>query len=126
MDDSQVTAATDLLAGVRDIVSIVATVDEVREYWEEHIHDLDITSHPVGSRGFFEDLDQYHFEKLHHLPRLIDFDGYNGRSVLEVGCGAGVDLARFARGGAKATGVDIAASAIELAKTNFQQQGLHA
>jgi ubiquinone/menaquinone biosynthesis C-methylase UbiE len=102
----------------------VATVDEVREYWDEHIHDLDVTTHPVGSRGFFEDLDQYHFEKLHHLPRLIDFNGYSGKSVLEVGCGAGVDLARFARGGAKATGVDIAASAIELANTNFQQQGL--
>jgi SAM-dependent methyltransferase len=109
-----------------DIVAFVATVDEVREYWEEHIHDLDITTHPVGSRGFFEDLEQYHFEKLHHLPRLIDFGGYGNKSVLEVGCGAAVDLARFARGGARVTGVDIAASAIELAKTNFQQQGLHA
>jgi ubiquinone/menaquinone biosynthesis C-methylase UbiE len=104
----------------------VATVDEVREYWEEHIHDLDITTHPVGSRGFFEDLEQYHFEKLHHLPRLIDFNGYANKSVLEVGCGAAVDLARFARGGARVTGVDIAASAIELAETNFQQQRLHA
>jgi ubiquinone/menaquinone biosynthesis C-methylase UbiE len=104
----------------------VATVDEVREYWDEHIHDLDITTHPVGSRGFFEDLDQYHFEKLHHLPRLIDFSAWSGRSVLEVGCGAAVDLARFAKGGARATGVDIAASAIELAKANFQQQGLQA
>jgi SAM-dependent methyltransferase len=102
----------------------VASVDEVRTYWERHIHDLEITSHPVGSRGFFDDLDQYHFEKLHHLPRLIDFNGYKGRRVLEVGCGAGVDLARFARGGALVTGVDLAASAIALARTNFEQQGL--
>jgi SAM-dependent methyltransferase len=102
----------------------VATTDEIREYWNHHIHDLEITRHPVGSRGFFDDLDQYHFEKLHHLLRLVDFDGYAGRKVLEVGCGAAVDLARFAKGGAITTGVDLAPSAIDLAKTNFAQQGL--
>jgi SAM-dependent methyltransferase len=102
----------------------VTSTAAVREYWNRHIHDLDITRHPVGSRGFFDDLDQYHFEKLHHLLRLVAFDGYRGRSVLEVGCGAGVDLARFAKGGARVTGVDLAASAIDLARANFAQQRL--
>ncbi len=104
----------------------MATIDQVRQYWDRHIHDLEITRHPVGSRGFFDDLDQYHFEKLHHLLRLVDFDGYRGRSVLEVGCGAGVDLARFARGGATATGVDLSSSAIDLARANLSLQGLTA
>lgn len=102
----------------------MTTIDEVRDYWERHIHDLEITRHPVGSRGFFADLDQYHFEKLHHLLRLVDFDGWTGRDVLEVGCGAGVDLARFARGGARVSGVDLTESAIALARANFAQQGL--
>jgi ubiquinone/menaquinone biosynthesis C-methylase UbiE len=105
-------------------VSGVATTAEVRDYWERHIHDLAITQHPVGSRGFFEDLDHYHFEKLHHLPRLVPFESVAGKSVLEVGCGAGVDLARFARGGARVTGVDLAQSAIDLARTNFRLQQL--
>ena len=102
----------------------MSTTDAVRDYWNRHIHDLEITRHPVGSRGFFDDLDQYHFEKLHHLLQLVDFDGYSGRKVLEVGCGAGVDLARFAKGGALVSGVDLAASAIDLARANFDQQGL--
>jgi len=102
----------------------VATIEQVRAYWERHIHDLEITRHPVGSRGFFDDLDQYHFEKLHHLLRLVDFDGWRGRAVLEVGCGAGVDLARFAKGGAEVSGVDLTHAAIALAKANFSQQGL--
>jgi SAM-dependent methyltransferase len=104
----------------------VTTTDEVRNYWNQHIHDLEITRHPVGSKGFFDDLDQYHFEKLHHLLRLVPFDTSRGRSVLEVGCGAGVDLVRFARGGAAVTGVDLSQSAIDLAKANFGQQGLQA
>jgi SAM-dependent methyltransferase len=102
----------------------VATIDHVREYWNRHIHDLEITRHPVGSRGFFDDLDQYHFEKLHHLLRLVPFESSRGKSILEVGCGAGVDLARFAKGGADVTGVDLSASAIALARANFEQQQL--
>jgi SAM-dependent methyltransferase len=102
------------------------TTADVREYWNRHIHDLEITTHPVGSPGFFADLDQYHFEKLHHLPRLIDFNAYAGKKVLDVGCGAGTDLVRFARGGAEVTGVDISLAAVGLARTNFAQQGLTA
>lgn len=98
----------------------------VRSYWDTHIHDLDITSHAPGSAGFFADLEQYHFEKLHHLPRLVPFDGFNGRRVLEVGCGAGTDLVRFARGGAIPTGVDLAPSSIALATKNFALEGRRA
>jgi len=102
------------------------TTADVREYWNEHIHDLEITNHPVGTAGFFSDLDQYHFEKLHHLVRLVSFDGYRGRRVLEVGCGAGTDLVRFAKGGAIVSGVDLSRSAIALARQNFEQQRLEA
>jgi SAM-dependent methyltransferase len=104
----------------------VPTTADVRDYWNRHIHDLEITRHPVGSPGFFADLDQYHFEKLHHLLRLVDFDGYRGKRVLEVGCGAGTDLVRFARSGAIVTGVDLSPSAIALARDNFSQQQLQA
>ncbi|HEV8347430.1 MAG TPA: class I SAM-dependent methyltransferase [Vicinamibacterales bacterium] len=102
----------------------MATIEDVRAYWNTHIHDLEVSKQPPGSRGFFDDLDRYHYEKLHHLVRLVDFDGYRGRTVLDVGCGAGVDLARFAKGGAEVTGVDVSTSAIDLARTNFAQQGL--
>ena len=98
----------------------------VRTYWDSHIHDLAITRHEVGSSGFFADLDQYHFEKLHHLQRLADFTGPPGRRVLDVGCGTGVDLVHFARGGASATGVDASQAAIRLASKNLGHQHLHA
>jgi ubiquinone/menaquinone biosynthesis C-methylase UbiE len=98
----------------------------VRSYWDTHIHDLEVTSHPPGSAGFFADLEQYHFEKLHHLPRLVPFDRFRGRKVLEVGCGAGTDLVRFARNGAVVTGIDLAPSSIQLAARNFAQEGRQA
>jgi SAM-dependent methyltransferase len=100
--------------------------DAVRAYWNHRIHDLEISRHPPGSPGFFADLDEYHFDKLHHLLRLVDFEGQRGRAVLDVGCGAGVDLVRFARAGARATGVDIAPAAVDLARRNFEIQELEA
>src|SRR6185436_13063731 len=100
--------------------------DRVRAYWQTHIHDLEISKHAPGSAGFFQDLDQYHFEKLHHLLRLVQFDDWRGKDVLDLGCGAGVEVVRFARAGARITGVDIAQSAITLARQNLEQQGLPA
>ena len=96
----------------------------VRAYWNVHIHDLEISSQAPGSPEFFRDLDHYHFEKLHHLLRLVDFEAHAGERVLDVGCGAGVDLARFVRSGARGVGVDVAESAVRLARENFRQQGL--
>ena len=40
------------------------TTEAIRRYWNERIHDLEMTSHPVGSREFFADLDDYRFDKL--------------------------------------------------------------
>ena len=99
---------------------------DVRRYWSRHIHDLAISTHPPGTPGFFADLDQYHFEKLHHLLRLVDFDAWRNRAVLDVGCGAGVEVVRFARAGAHMTGVDLSEQAVGLSRLNVQQQGLRA
>jgi SAM-dependent methyltransferase len=97
---------------------------EIQKYWDAHIHDLKMTTQAVGTREFFDDLDAYRFDKLHYLPAVVDFDGYRGNKLLEVGCGIGTDLARFARGGAIVTGVDLSATAIELARRNFELHGL--
>lgn len=99
-------------------------IREIREYWNSHIHDLAVAKHPVGTKGFFEDLDEYRFDKLRYLPKVVDFNGYRGKKLLEVGCGVGIDLIRFARGGAEVTGVDLAEQSINLAKKNFELNGL--
>lgn len=101
-------------------------IREIRDYWNSHIHDLAVAKHPVGTKGFFDDLDEYRFDKLRYLPKVVDFNGFRGKKLLEVGCGVGIDLIRFARGGAIVTGVDLAEQSINLAKKNFEQNGLKA
>lgn len=99
-------------------------IDAIRDYWNHRIHDLEMTDHPVGTKAFFDDLDEYRFDKLHYLPKLVDFSGFRGSRVLEVGCGIGTDLVRFARGGALVTGVDLSQTAIDLARKNFALNGV--
>ena len=98
-----------------------ALISQIAGYWDERIHDLAITTYPVGTPGFFRQLDEYRYDKLNYLTRLVDFDGYKGKNLLEVGCGAGIDLVRFARGGANVFGVDLSKTAIDLACKNFEQ-----
>ncbi len=101
-------------------------INEIERYWNHRIHDLEMTTEPVGTRGFFDDLDDYRYDKLRYLPQLVDFSAYKGQRLLEVGCGIGTDLVRFAAGGARVTGVDLAQTAIDLARKNFTLRGLAA
>jgi 2-polyprenyl-3-methyl-5-hydroxy-6-metoxy-1,4-benzoquinol methylase len=98
----------------------------IRQYWNTHIHDVSVTRHPVGSAAFFQALDEYRFDKLRYLPHVVDFSAHRGKNLLEIGCGAGIDLVRFARGGAKVTGIDIAEVPITLAAANFRHANLPA
>jgi ubiquinone/menaquinone biosynthesis C-methylase UbiE len=106
--------------------SSAALLETIRAYWNAHIHDLEIAKHPVGTKGFFADLDEYRFDKLRYLPSVVDFNGYRGKKILEIGCGIGIDLVRFAKGGAHVTGVDLAPQSVQLAKKNFELHGLKA
>jgi len=96
----------------------------IRDYWETFLHDQEMSEAPVGSPRWFEELAAYRYEKLDYLPRVVDFNACAGKRLLEVGCGIGLDLARFARGGAEVTGVDLSPRAVALAKAYLAQQGL--
>ena len=90
----------------------------IRAYWNARIHDLDMTAEPVGTLAFFDALDEYRFDKLRYLPDVVDFCGYRGRRLLEIGCGLGTDLVRFSRGGARVIGIDLAERSVDLARRN--------
>jgi SAM-dependent methyltransferase len=100
-----------------------ALTREVRAYWNARIHDLEMTDQPPGSKAFFEELDEYRFDKLAYLPKVVDFNGFRGQRLVEIGCGIGTDLVRFAKGGAHVLGVDLSETAIRLARRNLEVHG---
>ena len=100
-----------------------AVMDEVQAYWTHNLHDMAVARHSTGTREFFDELSEYHFDKQRHLARILDYASYRGTEVLDLGCGLGIDALRFAQAGALVTGVDISERAIELAKCNFELHG---
>jgi SAM-dependent methyltransferase len=117
-------AGSEALAAVAAGGAGGADLAAVRAYWNEQVTHWPIATAAPGSAAFFAQAEAYRFEKLDYLERRVDFAGFAGRRVLDLGCGLGNDAARFARGGAAVTLVDLAPRALELARANFAQRGL--
>jgi 2-polyprenyl-3-methyl-5-hydroxy-6-metoxy-1,4-benzoquinol methylase len=93
----------------------VPTNEEISAYWNTRIHDTILSDDPPGTLGFFVAMDAYRYGRLGYLPDLVDFEHWSGLDVLDLGCGAGLDLARFARAGARAVGVDLSRGPLAMA-----------
>jgi ubiquinone/menaquinone biosynthesis C-methylase UbiE len=66
------------------------------------------------------------FDLQDYMAEAVNFSLFAGKKVLEIGCGAGIDSAEFARNGALVTAVDFTDNAISLTKKTFAEAGLSA
>ena len=98
----------------------------IRAYWNERIHDTRLSPDPPGTAAFFAALDEYRLRKNPYLGRIARFDAWAGHDVLDIGCGAGLDLVRFSLGGARVVGLDVATAALELAHGACASAGVSA
>jgi SAM-dependent methyltransferase len=98
--------------------------ERVREFWQAHPCGTKFTEAEVGSRRFFEAVEEHRYRVEWHIPGAAGFEQAKGLRVLEIGCGLGTDGARFARAGAVYTGVDLTEAAVSLARRRFELEGL--
>jgi ubiquinone/menaquinone biosynthesis C-methylase UbiE len=101
------------------------TLDDVREYWNQYVIGIDVSTKPPGSAEFFNEIETY-YRTTYTPPKLLDYNRAAGKELLEVGCGWGCDLIWYARHGAKVTGLDLSAAAIDLARSYFTYRNLSA
>ena len=105
------------------------TINDVQHYWDEWPCGIDVTQEELGTRQFFEDIKQKFgrtYAAYAHSEELLNFRGCRSKSVLEVGCGIGLDALEFARHGACVTAIDLSPKIIALAKQYFAHNGLDA
>jgi ubiquinone/menaquinone biosynthesis C-methylase UbiE len=98
----------------------------VRSFWNRHPLCASQIPHPLGSREYFELFDKMRedIDSPEEARRIHAFTSFRGKKVLEVGCGNGYVLSRYAQNGADVVGVDITSTAIDLCRQRFTHMGL--
>jgi ubiquinone/menaquinone biosynthesis C-methylase UbiE len=104
--------------------------DRIRDFWTRNVNaeklfGKPVSEHPRGEAGYFEDLETQRYRSHRHLLPWIR-QMRPGASVLEIGCGVGMDSLQMARHGLRVTGIDLTEVAVETAAHRFATLGLDA
>ena len=80
--------------------------------------------HELGTREFFDQIERHRYsDYAAWMPRLMGFENFHGKRLLEIGCGMGTDLLQFSRGGARCVGIDLTPRSIEITQHRFKLYG---
>jgi len=98
--------------------------NNIRSYWNNQPCNVKHSLFPIGSKEYFEEVrnKRYHVEP--HILKFADFNKWQGKRVLEIGCGIGTDAIEFVKAGADYTGIDISTASLAIAKDRFETYNL--
>lgn len=99
-------------------------IEKIKEYWDKQPCNLNHSLSEIGSEQFFNENSEKRYFVEPHLKDLAQFHLYQGKRILEIGCGMGADAVEFVKHGAEYIGIDISIESLELAKKRFKVFGL--
>ncbi len=92
------------------------TKELVKQYWDNEPCGTRGIPYPVGSFAYYETIAEKRDRLVPFIAQYAQFDKWKGKKVLEVGCGVGSDLIRFAQAGAYAIGIDLSPRSVFLTR----------
>lgn len=102
------------------------SIEAVKQFWNNRPCNIRHSNKPLGSREYFDEVEQRKYFVEPHIPSFAEFEKWRGKKVLEIGCGIGTEAINFARHGADLTIIELSQDSLALTKKRFATYGLEA
>ena len=99
-------------------------INDVKKFWDKRPCNIRHSTETVGTQEYFNQVEARRNKVEPHIPGFAEFESWEGKKILEVGCGIGTDAVCFARGGAKYTAIELSQKSLDLARQRFDIFGL--
>jgi len=103
---------------------MTTNIIDVKNFWDSRPCNVRHSSKTIGSKEYFDEVEKKKFFVEPHIKSFSEFNLWNGKKVLEIGCGLATAGINFARYGADYTGVELSKESLELAKQRFGTYGM--
>lgn len=100
-------------------------MDKIINYWNAQPCNSKHSNAAIGTKEFFEQQSEKRYFVEPHLKDWAQFHLYQGKRVLEIGCGMGADAVEFVKHGAEYIGTEISEESMNIAKKRFELYGLN-
>ena len=94
-------------------------IEDVKRFWNSRPCNIAHSSKEIGTKEYFDEVENRKYLVEPHIPNFASFENWNGKSVLEIGCGIGTDAVNFARAGAHYSGIELSEESLEIARKRF-------
>src|SRR5207302_4574507 len=99
------------------------TVQDVKEYWDRRPCNIRHSPRTIGTREYFDEVEQRKYFVEPHIPGFAQFERWQGKEVLEIGCGIGTDSCNFVRRGLTLPVASLSPKAVPLPGKSLDRMG---
>lgn len=94
-------------------------IKDIKEYWNRRPCNVQHSAKERGTIAYYDEVEAWRYKIEPHTKEFPEFERWEGKRVLEIGCGIGTDAVNFSRCGADYTGIELSDESAKLARSRL-------